>query len=169
MKNPAIHGRRTFGAWYAVAVAGAIGVMWAAGCAGGGDEVQPGGSDAKPAPTPGAGVGLEDTVWRLKQVQGSPVIAGENGASLQLMSGSRRAAGRGSVNRYSAGYTLEGQSLAFTPAIMTKMAGPPELMTQEDRFMNALTATRSFRISGETLELLGAGGEVLATFEPEAR
>lgn len=132
--------------------------------------VQTGGSsDGTPSPTPDGVIGLEDTIWKLKRVGGNPVIPGEREASLQLTPGPRRAVGMGGVNRYSAGYTLEGQSLTFTAAIMTKMAGPAELMTQEDRFMEALTATRSFRISGEQLELLGADGAVLAVFERSAR
>jgi heat shock protein HslJ len=52
----------------------------------------------------------------------APLGAGGRPATLRFDPATGRAAGFAGCNRYSAGYTLAGDSLTFGPAISTKMA-----------------------------------------------
>lgn len=50
---------------------------------------------------------------------------------------------------------------------MTMMACPEPLMAQERNFTDALRATKTYRISGQTLELRN-GDRVVASFRADA-
>ena len=54
--------------------------------------------------------------------------------------------------------------LSFGPLAGTKMACAEPRMTQETRFSRALDATRGYRLAADTLRLVGAGGDTLASF-----
>lgn len=71
--------------------------------------------------------------------------------------------GSGGVNRFRGTYETDGEvALTFGGVASTRMAGPPEAMSQESRFFTALSATTAFGIVAGRLELRGAGGETLA-------
>lgn len=78
-------------------------------------------------------------------------------ATIQFDPTTGRAAGFAGCNRYSAGYTLAGDSLTFGPAVSTKMAcaGGDEL---ERAYLAMLPAIRSYALSDSTLTLNGSGG-----------
>lgn len=67
-----------------------------------------------------------------------------------------RVSGLAGVNRYSTTLdqaSLEGGNWTLAPIIVTKMAGPPQLMDLETRFIGALSTVDQARIVGERLEL----------------
>lgn len=92
----------------------------------------------------------------------APLGAGGRPATVQFDPTTRRAAGFAGCNRYSATYTVAGDSLAFGPAISTKMAcaDGDEL---ERGYLAMLPAIRSYALSDSTLTLNGSGG-ALARF-----
>lgn len=137
-----------------------VSILFAAGCTG------KDGAKSGPSTMESSQVSLLDTQWDLKDLNGKPVQPAEpmRGPGIQFSAKDGRAAGNASVNRFSTRYTLEGSKLTILPGALTRMAGPPELMAQEDAYMKALPKVDSYRIEGNRLELLGAG-EVLARFE----
>lgn len=61
---------------------------------------------------------------------------GADGASLRLEDG--RVSGSAGINRLMGDYTLAGDRLGFGVIATTMMAGPPERMEAEQRFLSAL-------------------------------
>jgi heat shock protein HslJ len=92
--------------------------------------------------------------------------AGAPAPSLRFDGAAARATGFAGVNRYAGEYLLDGARLTFGPAVLTKMAGPPERMDLERRFTAALAATTRWRIRERQLELLAGDDYVLAKFAP---
>lgn len=75
-----------------------------------------------------------------------------------------RANGFAGINRYFGTVDFDRESMRFPRIGATRMAGPPERMELERAFLGALERTRTFRLSGNELTLLGEGGTVTATF-----
>ncbi len=68
-------------------------------------------------------------------------------------------AGDAGVNRYDAEYTTSGtDGIDIGPIATTRKAGPAPLMEQEQAFLAALSASKTYRFRGETLELRDASG-----------
>jgi heat shock protein HslJ len=70
-----------------------------------------------------------------------------------------RAAGFAGCNHWSASYTVQqGGVMRFHGAVATFMAciDPPDLMTREREFLDALEKVEAYRIRGDRLELSGA-------------
>jgi len=108
---------------------------------------------------------FRDDEWRLTRMV-------ENGAEVPLVArstvtlifqGLDRVGGLASINRYFGGFTLgpEGQITWQGTFGMTRMAGLPELMTQETRFLQLLGKTTRARIGGSRL-ILDDGGPSIA-------
>ncbi|WP_277227152.1 META domain-containing protein [Hymenobacter sp. YC55] len=96
---------------------------------------------------------LRNTRWVLRTLQGQPVPVPTNGeAYLLLRTNELNAEGNGGCNRFRGTFELpaDGQ-LRFGPLLSTKMACPD--LSTETGFMNALTNTRTYQISGDTLRL----------------
>ena len=73
-------------------------------------------------------------------------------------------AGNAGCNSYSAGYTLDGESVSIAEVISTRMAcDPPELLQAEDAFLAALEAVTRMTRVGEELVLEGAGATLRFT------
>ncbi len=69
-----------------------------------------------------------------------------------------RAYGTTGCNRFMGGFTLDGASLRFGPVAGTNMACEPAAMEQEQRFHQALAATRAWRMDGAALLLTDDAG-----------
>ena len=119
------------------------------------DAVAPASQPAKPDAS------LTDTYWKLTEVNGQPVTVtdGMREPNLVLQRQDSRFAGSGGVNRLMGGYTLDGDSLTFSNAASTMMAGPPDAMAQEQAIVAALPNVRGYAIDGEHLTLLGDAGK----------
>ena len=102
---------------------------------------------------------LDGTVW---------VLQGNDAVSLQFDQG--RVSGSDGCNRFNGPYGSRGTSLQIGPPLAaTQMACAPPVMEQAARFNQALAGTRSFRLDGAQLRLLGADGTVRATLVPQSR
>jgi heat shock protein HslJ len=110
--------------------------------------------------------------WLAVSIQGEPVdkmMAGvpiREFPSLALVEDDR-VAGSTAVNRWSAQLDMEkAESGAFVlgSAISTRMAGPPEVMKVEQRFLAALEASKMFSITDGVLILKDAEGKETMRF-----
>lgn len=80
---------------------------------------------------------------------------------------SGKIAGSASVNRYSGSYRFDVDGrLRWPPGgfALTRMAGPPALMTQERAFLDSLKRTSLYKIEGSQLVLESANESVVLTF-----
>jgi len=71
-----------------------------------------------------------------------------------------KVSGFAGVNTYNGDYTLEGASVKIGPLATTKMAGPPELMEQEQLYLVALQSSAKYIIAGDKLEFHDADGAI---------
>lgn len=119
-----------------------------------------------PEPSEPSPAELVNTYWKLLEVDGQPAVVADNRreAHLILQLDDHRLVGSTGCNRLVGSYQLDGEQLTFSPAGTTMMMCPEELMRQERLVTAALTATRSWRITGQVLELLD-GAQVLARLE----
>lgn len=104
---------------------------------------------------------LEDREWALVSLgeRAAPPGAGGRPATIQFDGTNHRAAGFAGCNRYSAAYTLAGDSLSFGPAVSTKMACADGDQL-ERAYLAVLPEVRSFELSDSSLTLSGSGGSL---------
>ncbi len=77
-------------------------------------------------------------LWQAQEIAGAAVPAD---VRITLsMYGNGRAVGRAGCNNYTTKYQHTGDTISFGPAISTKMACAPELMTLEQSYLDTLTA-----------------------------
>ena len=109
---------------------------------------------------------VENTYWRLTRLGEDPVVIGEGRREpfLVLSSIDGRLAAFNGCNRVTGSYRVTAQSIAFGELASTMMACV-EGMEYEQPFAQALERARSWRITGEQLELRDEGGNILARFE----
>lgn len=114
---------------------------------------------AMPAQTPPAQTPITDRDWVLVALgeRSSPAGRGNQPATLRLEASTSRAVGFAGCNRFSASYTLAGDSLRFGPAIATKMAcaDGDEL---ERSFLGALPVVATYEATDSALILKGPSG-----------
>ncbi|UOG76683.1 META domain-containing protein [Hymenobacter tibetensis] len=104
-----------------------------------------------PSTTPAAP--LRNTRWVLRTMNNQPVATPTNGEPyLLLRNEEQNAEGNGGCNRFRGSFELpaDGQ-LRFGPLLSTKMACPD--LSTESAFLDVLSKTRTYQISGDTLRL----------------
>lgn len=72
--------------------------------------------------------------------------------------------GNAGINQYSGSVDTgdwPNGEIEFGPMAVTRMAGPPEAMALESRYLGALDAVRTFVVDADALTLLGESGESL--------
>lgn len=108
---------------------------------------------------------LENTYWKAMTLAGHEVVVpeGTREAHFVLHAEDHHVAGTGGCNRFSGSYVSSGDSLAFSALASTMMACVEPAMTQEKWLTEALSQARTWRITGEQLELL-RDGAVIGTF-----
>jgi heat shock protein HslJ len=112
---------------------------------------------------------LENTYWKAVSIGDRPTRVADNipEPHLLLHPADTRASGSTGCNGFSGGYQLSGDSLQFGQLVSTLRAcADPELNRQERGFLDALGATRVWRITGNTL-VLSDGTRPLARFTPQ--
>ena len=114
---------------------------------------------------------LENTHWRLSEMNGNPIITLEGSRDVYFMmttqQGQKQITGFAGCNSLTGGYTLSDDKVKFVIAT-TKMMCPPEQMDVEDFLVKVLTSATSYRIEGDVLELL-EGQTALADFKAIAK
>lgn len=109
-------------------------------------------------------VELKGTYWRLVTLSGVAISRYPNQPEPHLiLQADGRTAGSDGCNRFFGTYALSGDDLSFGQGGTSLMACP-EGVAQAAVFMGALRMTRTYRVQGNTLELL-TDGKSLATFE----
>lgn len=89
---------------------------------------------------------LTDTTWRVVELDGAPVLAGEPPSLSFAADGSLT--GSGGCNQYRSSYQITGEGLRLGPALATRMAcANPEMNTQEVNFFARLEEITRFDIS----------------------
>lgn len=110
----------------------------------------------KPAPQPSI-VGL----WSAQEIAGAPLVP-DSRVTLSLY-GDGKAVGRAGCNNYSGTYKRAGDSISFGPLISTKMACAPEIMNQEQSYLDILAASPRYeRIADGALVLTTEDGRRIA-------
>jgi putative lipoprotein len=111
---------------------------------------------------------LIGSTWLAEDIGGRGVI--DNAQTTITFDAEGRVAGSGGCNRYFGPVTIDGSAISFGDLGATRMACVPALMDQEQKFFDALAATRSYRFHdpGNTLVFLGEDGTTLVQFSPLA-
>lgn len=114
----------------------------------------------------GADTGLAGGEWSLVALgaEPAPAGAGDRPATLVFMPGTSRVAGFAGCNRTGGTYVIKGDSIRFSPMVLTRMACDKG-MDLEQRFVAMIDSARTWRRAADTLELMGAAGNVIARLE----
>jgi heat shock protein HslJ len=121
---------------------------------------------------PPADVPLFETSWRAVELGGEPVESdGAERAPRLVLSAEQgnRVQGTTGCNGFAGPFERSGDRLDFGVLATTRMACQPPVDEVEYVFLRALEETVSYRLHGETLELLDANGRVRARFEASPR
>jgi copper homeostasis protein (lipoprotein) len=108
---------------------------------------------------------LQDTYWKLLELQGHTVTTPESAREVHMIlaSAESRAHGFAGCNNFFGGYQAENDALSFSLMGATMMACP-EGMDTEQAFLQALGETTRAEINGQILSLY-ASDQLLARFE----
>ena len=119
---------------------------------------------------PPSAITLQDTKWKLYLLGGEPPVTFAGGPELQIVlhKEQNRVTGSSGCKEILGTYTATQSSLVFTLTNTLAMACPPDVIQQEQLILNAIKATRGYRIIGNQLDLL-LGDEVLAAFRTEEK
>ena len=121
-----------------------------AGCAGAAKQSQLAGSEWQPTRLGGSAVPSKPESYVQFRVEG-------------------RLAGLGGCNRFMGGYTLDGDKIKIGPLASTQMACPEPAMKQEQTFLSALQAAKTYKREKGTLTLYGADGKEIAQLSQRDR
>ena len=88
--------------------------------------------------------------WLLVEIDGEPI---DIDAPRSVRFESDRVTGQVGVNRFTGSFTIDGNVLEIGPAASTRMAGPPELMDLEHRFLSQLQGEHEIDFTGTELTL----------------
>ena len=110
---------------------------------------------------------LAGSEWVLKDLCGTPVPANSR-ASLSIGTDGGLS-GNAGVNRFNGRARGNDEKIKAGPFMSTKMAGPPELMALEMKFLKALEAATKFEADGDTLRITCVGHEKPLVFTRKAK
>ena len=113
-----------------------------------------------------AGPKLHGSYWSLVELNGKAAAPGMGRTQpyIRFHRAQGTLEGSSGCNGLTGTYIVEQNALQITAGGVTMMMCPPQLMEQEKGLLNALKATSSYKIEGDTLELKN-GQEVVARFE----
>jgi heat shock protein HslJ len=126
-------------------------------------------NDKPPATAPARSVStaeLLNTYWKLTELGEQVVTTPQDKREIHfvLHSENQRVAGFSGCNQMMGNYVLNGDQIRFDQMAGTMMACVPDLEL-ERKFLAIFPQVARWKISGETLRLVDAGGATLATFE----
>ena len=134
-------------------------LMSACAAGGSGADIAAGGS----APGSAGAVTLIGTSWLAEDIGGTGVV--DRLQTTLSFTGDGRVSGSGGCNRYFGPVTVSGEAIRFGAMAATRMACPPAVMNQEQRFFAALGRAESWKATAEgKLILTDAAGEPLVSF-----
>ncbi|MFN3890955.1 MAG: YbaY family lipoprotein [Beijerinckiaceae bacterium] len=112
-----------------------------------------------------------ETYWRIAVLNGEKIEVGERQREPSLVFRAGKQPGLAATagcNRLLAGYDRNGRSLTISPSASTQMACPPALAERERALTQALSAVRSFAISGSAMVLYDAARAPLMVLQAVA-
>ena len=109
-------------------------------------------------------VTLTNTYWKLVELNGAAVKPGEGKELHMILRGEDRVGGYAGCNQFTGSVTVTGDGLSFGPIASTRRMCP-DVMQQEDAFLQALENAHRFSISGEDLAVEDANGELTMRFK----
>jgi len=108
----------------------------------------------------GTGGRLEGIRWVLKSYDSKGVTReAPEGVSIDVLFKGGNVGGFSGVNTYHGSYKLSGSSLSIGELASTEMAGPPDLMDNEQAYLAALQRTSSYTADTSSLTLLDQDGK----------
>lgn len=108
-------------------------------------------------------VTLTNTYWKLVELNDGAVEPGEGRELHMILRGDDQVSGYAGCNQFTGSVTVTGDGIAFGPIASTRRMCP-DVMQQEDAFLQALENAARFAIEGEDLAIENAGGEVTMRF-----
>lgn len=110
-----------------------------------------------------ADAALTDTEWTLESVRGMAAVSGRGGPPRMVLGADGGLSGSTGCNRMGGGFTIEGDTIAFTPIRTTRMYCADAYRTEQE-LLKAFPDVARFVITGDRLELLTRDGVTLAVF-----
>jgi heat shock protein HslJ len=110
-----------------------------------------------------ADAALTDTQWTLESVRGIPAVSGRGGTPHMVLTAGGGLAGSTGCNQMGGGFTIAGDTIAFTPIRTTRMYCADAYRTEQE-LLKAFPDVARFVITGDRLELLTKDGVTLAVF-----
>jgi heat shock protein HslJ len=101
----------------------------------------------------GETMSLVGTSWIAEDIDGRGVI--DNLQSTLRFEASEQVSGMAGCNRFFGTVTIDGDAISFGALGATRMACPPAIMDQEDRFLKALANARRFETKDGLLFFFG--------------
>ena len=110
---------------------------------------------------------LTNTYWKILRLRDAELAVGKGRRepNLILRQGERGFTATVGCNQLTGAYTLAGDALSFSAGATTLMACEPPLDAWEADLGDLLAMTAGYRIDGQTLELLDAGGASLGLLQ----
>lgn len=110
---------------------------------------------------------LTNTYWKILRLGDTEIAPGEGRRepNLILRAGEPRFTATVGCNQVTGSYALDGDRLTFGQGAMTRMACPAPLDEWEQKLGTVLQDAATWRIDGQTLELVDAAGTPLALFQ----
>jgi heat shock protein HslJ len=110
-----------------------------------------------------------NTYWRDGVIAGEPVGAGprQHEPHFVLTAQGNRMHGSTGCNQCMGAYEQTDHTLRFKGVATTRRACPPAASAMEKAFLRALEATATFRIAGNSLDLMDAEGKVRMHLEAQ--
>ncbi|MFN8473148.1 MAG: META domain-containing protein [Anaerolineae bacterium] len=134
----------------------------AAGAAGG----AAGGAGGAQQPSGGAG-GLEGQLWKLTafaNAQGALTnVPANTRTTLEFNNG--QVSGNAGCNNYFGSYSVNGNQIMISEVAATMKACAQPIMTLEQAYFKALQAAATFKITGDTLELMNNAGKTTLKYQ----
>jgi len=97
--------------------------------------------------------------WSVEQLDGAPLV---NGSTVTMrFDAEGRVTGKAGCNRYGASFTFEGNRVALSSAMSTRMACPPALMRQEARFLEIFAGEAHWAIDRGGLTITAGNGAIV--------
>jgi putative lipoprotein len=107
-------------------------------------------------PNQGLPTGLE---WKAASIAGLKVIP--NSTVTVTFHNDGKLSGKASINNYTSSWIASGYKILISDGASTQMAGPRDLMEQEDRFLKFLSETNRFDFRKEGLVLIDKNDQEL--------
>ena len=108
---------------------------------------------------------LVNTYWKLTELEGEPVVTAENQREIKItLREENKLTGFAGCNSFFGSYEYDETTLSFSKLAATRMFCA-DTMDKESLFLKSLAAVKSYKITGQTMQLFDAEEKLLARFE----